>query len=169
MGVKPRDVKERIKDTVNVVGDCWEWQGAVSKKLGYGRIRIDSKTVINAHRASYIAFVGDIPDGLFVCHTCDNRKCVNPDHLFTGTPADNMRDMARKGRGTKGRVGLRGEGHPSATIKSIDVIAIRAEYVRGRITQSRLARKYGLTQSNISAIVTGKIWGHIEEDATSGK
>ena len=74
-----------------------EWQGRKSFD-GYGRIWVDGKEV-GAHRAAYIKFVGEIPEGLYVCHSCDNRLCVNPDHLWLGTHQDNMDDMRRKKRG----------------------------------------------------------------------
>jgi hypothetical protein len=75
-----------------IVGDCWEWQGYVDK-LGYGRLGKK-----RAHRMSYEKHKGPIPAGLMVCHSCDNRKCINPEHLWIGTQTDNMRDMAAKGR-----------------------------------------------------------------------
>ena len=77
-------------------GECWEWKGALSKS-GYGQTRINGAQ-IRAHRYAYAAFNGPIPEGLFVMHSCDNRKCVNPAHLSTGTHTDNMRDCAAKGR-----------------------------------------------------------------------
>lgn len=78
---------------------CWVWQGA-SKGNGYGNVRLGDKN-ITAHRYAYALFVGDVPDDMDVCHTCDNRFCVNPDHLFLGSRKDNMSDCKEKGR-TKG-------------------------------------------------------------------
>lgn len=81
--------------------ECWEWQGNVTLN-GYGEITING--IVGAHRIAYSLIKGDIPDGMFVCHTCDNRRCANPEHLFLGTHRDNMRDMWSKGRARPGRV-----------------------------------------------------------------
>ena len=98
-GRKPSPISERLKNrhVIDSDTDCWNWSGNTSGN-GYGRIRHKGRYIC-AHRASYIVRIGEIPDGLLVLHKCDNRGCVNPDHLFLGTHKDNMQDMLSKGRG----------------------------------------------------------------------
>lgn len=101
-GVTP--VPERFWAKVHVTDGCWEWQ-ASTRQSGYGQFYVPGpngeKLMEQAHRVSYMLTFGDIPDGLHVCHACDNPLCVNPDHLWLGTRNDNMQDMARKGRARK--------------------------------------------------------------------
>ena len=85
---------------VDFSGDCWMWSAALNRQ-GYGQFhdRVGGGLkMVRAHRYSYEVFVGPVPEGEFVCHSCDVRDCVNPDHLWTGTAADNNRDMMEKGR-----------------------------------------------------------------------
>jgi hypothetical protein len=93
---KNASIEERFFQKVNKTDSCWLWTGAVNSR-GYGSIGVAGKTT-SAHRLSYLWFKGEIPEGMFVCHTCDIRACVNPEHLWVGTNSDNMKDMIAKDR-----------------------------------------------------------------------
>ena len=107
----------------------------------------------SAHRVSYAIFVGEIPDGLYVCHTCDNRRCVNPAHLYLGTQQDNMADCVRKRRSTFG------ERHPLAKLTESQVMEIFS--LRGLVGNEEIGRRFGVTGAHISAIHLGKVWSHL--------
>jgi hypothetical protein len=145
---------------------CWLWTGCLSDK-GYGRFGQPHSysrkitAVIPAHRMAWILLKGEVPDGLFVCHKCDIRACVNPEHLFLGTAKDNMHDMIAKGRAVHppGRV-LLGEANFSSRFKSHQIICIRKLYEAG-VHKVNLARMFATRTSYIHAIVTRKNWAHI--------
>lgn len=135
--------KTRVSDC-----GCWEWTASKSGK-GYGQFFVNGKNW-PTHRLSYELHHGPIPKGMFVCHRCDNRICVNTDHLFLGTNADNVADMVAKGRQSKHK------------LTESDVIAIRS--TRGA-TQKELASRFGVSSGLVSLILARKSWGWLPEGA----
>jgi hypothetical protein len=136
---------DRFWRRVRLGDGCWEWQG--STRNGYGAFSLvtaEGKRCIDAHRFSFMIHRGPIPYGLEVCHHCDNRRCVRPDHFFLGTKADNIRDAARKGRLVGNRTG--NSGRPRITRTQLDdLIASRQ---RGE-TYSSLEERLGLTRASL--------------------
>lgn len=143
--------------SVHKTDGCWLWQGGLNCS-GYGRFCIAGKRQ-KVHRLSYIQAHGPIPDGLFVCHRCDVRSCVNPDHLFLGTNADNMADKMKKGRQKSG-VTLGSKNHLSS-LNEQQVLEIRRLYQAGGVTQCELARQFNTDQTNVSKIIQRITWQHI--------
>lgn len=133
--------------------ECWEWQ-AYRHKRGYGQFSIHGR-LWQAHRVAWVLTYGPIPEGLFVCHHCDNRGCCNPYHLFLGTNADNMADAGRKGLLSNSN---RGERNPSSKLTEDDVLDIRELYATGKWTQEELADEFGVYNTQISQVVTRKRW-----------
>ncbi len=141
--------------------DCWIWIGARGKN-GYGRVYNGTKTML-AHRFSYEIFVGEILPSMVICHSCDNPACVNPHHLFMGTMKDNMRDSVNKNRFVfnYGKIDNRGEKHGLHKLSNDDILEIQRFYSERKYNQPELAELYGVTQSCVSRVVTGKRWRHI--------
>lgn len=100
----PVEVRFNSKYIINEQTDCWEWTAA-KNNIGYGMFRWAQGIMRTAHRVSYELHKGPIPQGQVVCHTCDNPKCVNPDHLWTGTLKDNAQDMVAKDRCARAMLG----------------------------------------------------------------
>lgn len=137
---------------ITTENDCWNWT-ASKDAYGYGNMLWGDR-VLKAHRISYMLVCGSVPDDLCVCHTCDNRACVNPNHLWLGTNADNVRDKQQKGR-----VGaLKGEQHYNARLTQESVETIRNRYNNGGISYDKLAKEYGVSKSQIYNIVKGIKW-----------
>ncbi len=137
---------------------CILWKGAIGKN-GYGYISYKKNGGRNApettHRISYMLATGKpIPKGMEICHKCDVRACVNPEHLFLGTRQDNVNDAAKKGRL------VRGERHPHTFITDDDVRAMRAMYERG-CRNVDISRKFGVTQMSAWNILHGISWKHV--------
>ncbi len=139
---------------------CWLWSGKPSS-TGYGVFCIQGK-IKRAHRVAYELAYGPIPKGsgyhgMCVCHKCDNRMCVNPNHLFLGSHETNVSDMVHKKR----HKWFEGENHGMAILTTADVLEIRKLYATGNFTQKELSLKYGRYQSLISAIILRKNWKHV--------
>jgi len=137
---------------VDKSGDCWMWTAA-NGRFGYGASWVNGK-MHTSHRISYMLCIGPIPTFMCILHKCDNPPCVNPEHLFLGTRADNIADMKAKGRSAYG------ENHGRAKLTEADIINIRSLEKMGK-RQSDLARKWGISTSHISYIVNRKIWRHV--------
>jgi hypothetical protein len=147
--------KVAIPDGGNAGLECWEWT-ASQQGTGYGQINdTRRRKPMTAHRVAYEQFYGPIPAGLFVCHKCDNKLCVNPLHLFVGTVADNAADAVSKGRHAHG------ERHPGARLTEHQAREIFREYRAGGISQSQLAAKYGTTRGSVQQIHRGSTWTHV--------
>lgn len=137
---------------------CWLWTGHL--KDGYGQLkRQDGQTNVYAHRvAMELKYGRRIPSELVVMHTCDNPRCCNPQHLRVATQKDNMADMHAKGRANT--VSLTGDDHGSTKISDANVEVIRSLWARRRelrdITQTKLAKRFGVSQAQISRIVNEK-------------
>ncbi len=141
-------------------GDCLEWQGYRFKKRGgYGRFLIKERPYY-AHRVAYFLETGLDPVGFVICHTCDNPPCVNPRHLFMGTPQDNISDMVLKGRRRNGFGDSRGEKHGGSKLTNVQVKRIRSLAFSG-VIQLRLSERFGVSPATISNIVKRKNWGHV--------
>lgn len=142
---------------------CWEWTGTKASNAGYGCLSVDGR-LLRAHRVSYELNIGPIPSGLFVCHSCDNPNCVRPSHLFAGTNADNMRDAFLKGRVRLPHLYHKGQNagskHGLSKLTEGDVAEILRRKRDGE-SQRRLAAEYGVVESVVSMIVTGKRWRHV--------
>jgi hypothetical protein len=138
--------------------DCWEWTGALSGNK-YGAFW-DGKNQVKAHRYSYEYFnKTEIKNNYIVMHTCDNMKCVNPQHLVVGTPKMNSEDSVRKGRNA------RGEKQWSAILTEQEAIKIMAEYQKPFTIKDeckRLAIKYGVTWRIVQHLIRGTTWKHLK-------
>lgn len=134
---------------------CWWWTGG-EESSGYGRFNVALGEQERSHRAAWLLFRGLIPPGMEVCHSCDNRACVNPAHLFLGTNAENIADMVAKERHATG------ERQASAKLTDAAVEEIRAAYRAGGVTQRELADRFGVCHQVIGKAIQGRTWRHVE-------
>ena len=148
-------VEARFWSFVNKTDGCWLWTGA-TRGTGYGAIKVASKDT-NASRVAWLLTRGPIFDGLHVLHRCDNPLCVRPDHLFLGTPLDNMRDASAKGRLA------RGEANPRSKLTGPQVARLKAKLNAGE-PRPHLAVEFGVSVETIHAIATGRSWRHVSAE-----
>lgn len=174
--MNPNTVRDAI-DKINAMkivtsSGCWEIDKSLNK--GYPMIKVKGKQW-RCSRLYYTYAIGPIPRGMFVCHTCDNPLCVNPDHLFLGNARDNNLDMLGKGRAKPPK----GEKHHTTKFNVAQIIDIRELYAMGSYNQYQLARIYHVTVQTINNIVRGKTWkdvdgpitntGHVNPPSKSGE
>jgi hypothetical protein len=145
---------------------CWLWTGALNNK-GYGLIafRTARRHSLRAHRVAWMLERGEIPEGMQVCHRCDVRNCVNPDHLFVGTVADNNGDMMEKDRHRAGR--HIGAANPHAKLTAAQVLTIRAEAESGT-ARRLLVERFGVSKAQIARIVARRNWADASSAAQQG-
>ena len=169
---KQRPLKDRFaeKYVVDAITGCWNWTSTVNGG-GYGTIGLGTRSEGKdfAHRVSYRLHCGDIPDGMVVCHKCDNRRCVNPEHLFLGSQQDNLDDAKSKARirvgenwATPARLNgiCKGEEHGQAKLTEVDVRRILQLHAIG-LDNTSLARRFGVTRRQVRNIVNRKNWKHV--------
>ncbi|MCT7971173.1 HNH endonuclease signature motif containing protein [Laspinema olomoucense] len=158
---------------VDKTTQCWNWVKSIGND-GYGKAKRKGKT-IRAHRLSYTFYKGEIPEGMFVCHSCDNPKCVNPEHLWLGSHYENEIDKTRKGRRSPSpgvshpHTLLKGEAHPKSKISDKMAEEIYILGLQG-FNAKEIKLKLGLLicDSSIQRIISGKSWKHLQLDEKHG-
>jgi len=146
------DLKFRFFEKV-LKKDCWEWRGHLSSSFGYGRLRFNG-VAWDTHILSWKIHNGDIPKGMCICHTCDNPACVNPNHLFMGSYAQNSADMKAKNRHAFG------EKNGMSKLSNKEVLSIRKDLKAG-VSSILLAKQYGVHPNHILRIKRNESWKNV--------
>ena len=163
---------KRFKTHFKVMeSSCWEWQGKINR-FGYGRACTYKKEVA-AHRLSYELFLGEIPEGKMICHHCDNRKCVNPEHLFLGTHQDNMDDGVKKKRFLHGEAWRKanyktlervGEKHHNSKL-TLNAVRDIFELKELGLSHVEIGSIFGVSYSTVGEVLRGQIWSKALKDS----
>ena len=140
---------DRFEMKFNKTSSCWEWAASIGS-AGYGHFWFRGRPRPSS-QVSYMLYIGEIPDGLCILHKCDNRKCVNPDHLFVGTVAENSADMVSKGRQAKG------ESVAASKLTEKQVLEIRND----PRSQRKIGLDYGVSHTTVCDIKSGAAWSHV--------
>lgn len=159
-----KSVAERLKDgsVKNESTGCIEWVKHINPD-GYGMLWFN-RGANRSHRVSWIVHNGEIPEGMHVLHKCDNRKCINPEHLFLGTNADNVADKVSKDRQARNNA-PKGEDSGKTILTNDDVLMIK-HYIKRGDTYRSLAMLFGVTIGTICNIKKGRSWSHLELGVT---
>lgn len=155
---------ERVLKRTNIQDDgCWIFEGA-KNNFGYGMIGIGARNdgIERCHRVSYRHFIGEIPKDMYVCHKCDVPACVNPEHLFIGTPKDNNTDMRNKNRHSNPPINLHYVGTKTYNSKLNDDLVrnIRIEHSNG-VSVYSIAKRLQMSHSTISRVISRDSWKHV--------
>lgn len=151
-----KHTSERFWAKVNKTDDCWEWTASVTAQGEYGQFMLNGRPV-RAHRYSWELINGPIPRGLYVCHHCDNPRCVKPEHLFLGTARDNNMDRQQKGRGNYDF----GERHRDAKLTPSTVIELRQLIAEGVLSLREIGRRFGMSHNSVRKVRDGRSWSHV--------
>ena len=150
---RPRpSIESRFWSKVDKSGDCWNWTKAIYINTGYGRFFVSRGKAVGAHRKAWELSKGPIPNGMNVLHHCDNRRCVNPSHLFIGTHSDNVHDKV-----SKNRCNTAGIHNSQSKLDDDKVRFIRAS----SLTHIALASMFGVSETIIWCVKNNKTWNHV--------
>lgn len=154
--MRKKDISERFWNKIEICGDdeCWNWKTQKGKQR-YGKCKIDG-IIFRSHRIAWELVNGKIPDGLCVCHHCDNPSCCNPRHLFLGTHKENMVDMRQKGKGAR----CPGISNPSAKLTESQVLEIRKLKNEG-MNYTKIGSLFGVGRCEVRNICNRNTWKHI--------
>lgn len=158
------ELKQKFLQKVEITDNCWIWKGGKRnlKRDSYGALKFNNLKM-DAHRVSYMLFKGEIPSGMYVCHTCDVRLCVNPDHLWLGTPSDNAIDAYKKGRmiPPKGRKFENGNTPVTCKLSKEQVLKIKELLSINNLTCSKIAKQFNVKETVIRDISCGRTYKNV--------